>query len=197
MGIWPFKKKSADEALPLPPPPEEPGRIEIPSEIPPITFSGKFAREEAESGADVGPMEAVEEEASEVPESVAPRSIAFEEIKPLPQLGALPSLTPVEAPEESVPVETAPAAVEAALPGEIEVLAPVGPIYVSAEEYQRVLEDANVIRAKLLESEEVVKSIAELRKQEERELDTWRKALNDVERKLSAVDNLLERAKTR
>lgn len=207
MKLWPFKKKKEEEAaeeLPLPPPPEEPvaGAADIPSDIPPIRGGAPSAPEEHE----IEEAEELETPAAPVPvDGAEPMPIQHPlefEVPPTPeQLAeqplALPEPETAEADEEA-PEPFAQAAVEHApeiSTPEVELPAPSGPLFIPSQEYEKVLDDSNLIRAKLLESQHIVKSIQELRNAEDKELESWRKAIDSVERKLSYVDEVLAKSK--
>ncbi|MBS3147920.1 hypothetical protein J4219_03475 [Candidatus Woesearchaeota archaeon] len=66
--------------------------------------------------------------------------------------------------------------------------------FVAVEDYRRIVNDTNVVRSKLLDAENFVKRLTELRTDEERSLEKWRSQLEDVEKKLGYVDQLIEKA---
>ncbi len=90
----------------------------------------------------------------------------------------LPELQPVEEPFERETVRK-----------------PIGPTFVSVDEYRNILDNSNRIRAKLSEAEEFMHRLDEVKAEEEKTFDKWRGQLEDVERKLAHIDRLIERAK--
>ena len=65
------------------------------------------------------------------------------------------------------------------------------PIFVRIEEYDEVLETLSSTKAKLEDAKNVLSNIIELKEQEDSEIEAWKVGLDDVEKKLEYVDNLL------
>lgn len=65
------------------------------------------------------------------------------------------------------------------------------PVFVKIDEYKDVLDIVNSIKMKLTESKEVLSQIADLKAEEDAEIDNWKADLEDVERKMAFVDSTL------
>ncbi len=169
MGLFGFLKKKKEE-LPLPPPPSPP-------DLPPIL------KGDIES---IRPSETTEE---------AP----MPEFAPMPELPEMPErLLPAPAGEKevmvfdrTVPKEEIP---EPEPVAEVVRHMPVQPTFVAVEDYKRIINDTNVVRSKLMEAENFVRRLGDLKNEEERAFDKWRSQLEDVEKKLSYVDKLIAKA---
>jgi len=74
------------------------------------------------------------------------------------------------------------------------VRAPIKPAFVAVDDYHKIINDTNTVRAKLLEAEQFVKRLTDIKNEEERAFDKWRGQLEDVEKKLSYVDELIAQA---
>lgn len=179
-----FKKKKKKEAPELPPPPKPPS--------------------EEENVRKLGDIPAIKpkEVPEETPEPEAtPTPVPTPELPPLPKPEEKPAEIPTPEIPTPQPVEWKPEEiprVEEALPIEEKperARKPVGPVFVAMDEYQKILDDSNKVRAKLMEAEEFIKRLQELKDEEEKTFDRWRAHLEDVERKLTRIDKLLGKAK--
>ncbi|MBW2970180.1 hypothetical protein KY309_03190 [Candidatus Woesearchaeota archaeon] len=111
------------------------------------------------------------------------------EIGPEPEIPELPPALP--APEiYKKPAEPAWEKEEE----KIEVRPPLKPTFVAIEDYKRIINDTNTIRAKLMEAENFVRKLGDLKNEEERAFEKWRTQLEDVEKKLGYVDQLIAKA---
>lgn len=108
----------------------------------------------------------------------------------------------MEAPEAPAPEEIEP--ISAPEPVKIEVieedeapekprkaLSKEGPVFVSMQDYQAILSGVNSIKSKLGEVDDSFKKLNHIKAGQEKELEDWRKALEDVQRKLTYVDEVL------
>ncbi|MBS3125376.1 hypothetical protein J4211_03955 [Candidatus Woesearchaeota archaeon] len=68
------------------------------------------------------------------------------------------------------------------------------PAFIAVEDYKRIVNDTNSIRAHVMNAEGFAKKLTELKADEERALERWRSHLEDVEKKLAYVDQLIEKA---
>jgi len=68
------------------------------------------------------------------------------------------------------------------------------PAFVAIEDYKRIINDTNIIRSKLMDAETFVKRLGDLKNEEERSFERWRTQLEDVEKKLNYVDQLIAKA---
>jgi len=69
-----------------------------------------------------------------------------------------------------------------------------GPAFVAVEDYKTIINDTNIIRSKLMAAETFVKNLSDLKNEEEKSFEKWRKQLEDVEKKLTYVDQLIAEA---
>lgn len=167
MGLFGFLKKKKDE-LPLPPPPSPP-------DIPTIL------KGDIES---IRP-EMAEEYAPEMPEMHPMEEFAPERLLPAPAGEKEVMVFDRTVPREEFEAEPAP---------EVVRHMPVQPTFVAVEDYKRIINDTNVVRSKLMEAENFVRRLGDLKNEEERAFDKWRSQLEDVEKKLSYVDKLIAKA---
>ncbi len=70
----------------------------------------------------------------------------------------------------------------------------IKPTFVAVEDYKRIINDTNTIRSKLMEAENFVRRLSDLKNEEERAFEKWRTQLEDVEKKLNYVDQLIAKA---
>lgn len=68
------------------------------------------------------------------------------------------------------------------------------PAFVAVEDYKRIINDTNTIRSKLMDAENFVRRLGDLKNEEERSFERWRTLLEDVEKKLNYVDQLVAKA---
>lgn len=66
--------------------------------------------------------------------------------------------------------------------------------FVSVADYKKIVSESNVIRSRLMNADNFVKKLVDLKAEEERALERWRSQLEDVEKKLAYVDQLVEKA---
>jgi hypothetical protein len=197
-----LKKKRPESTLELPPPPSPPGFERPAGDIPPIQplagpeelpeapsmpefpAAPTFEHEPAHEGA--GEVELPEVPAPELPEAPVPEEPQPVEEAPEPM--PVPELTPVEEqPEVAIADRT--------LEGREMVRKPLGPTFVSVDEYRAIMENSNRVRAKLMEAEGTMRRLSEIKGEEEKTFDRWRAQLEDVERKLAHVDRVIAKAK--
>ena len=65
------------------------------------------------------------------------------------------------------------------------------PVFVKIDEYKDIVDIMVLMREKLRQAKFLLDKIAELKAQEDAELATWAKELEDVEARVSAVDKSL------
>jgi hypothetical protein len=65
------------------------------------------------------------------------------------------------------------------------------PRFVAVNDYQEVLSSINYVRGKLGEAEELVRKLNEIKAVEEKSFEAWRNQLEDVQRKLAYVENVV------
>ena len=64
-------------------------------------------------------------------------------------------------------------------------------VFVKISEYNDILDIIALINEKVAEARIILGKINDLKNQEDTELDTWKRALDDVERKLKYIDQTL------
>ena len=67
------------------------------------------------------------------------------------------------------------------------------PIFISVQDYEKIIHETKIIRAKLLESGEYLDHLDKIKSLYEKELDKLTKILEKVENKISAADKLISR----
>ncbi|VVB81633.1 Uncharacterised protein [uncultured archaeon] len=108
-----------------------------------------------------------------------------------PPLPELPPALPAPAREEEVPVFDR----TISKPEKLETVRPtIKPTFVAVEDYKRIINDTNMIRGKLMEAENFVRRLGDIKNEEERAFEKWRTHLEDVEKKLGYVDQLIAKA---
>jgi len=65
------------------------------------------------------------------------------------------------------------------------------PVFVKIDEYKDIMDMMSLVREKLRQAKFLLDKIAELKAQEDSELATWAKELEDVESRVSAIDKTL------
>lgn len=68
------------------------------------------------------------------------------------------------------------------------------PMFVSVNDYQEVLGSIGYIRGKLSEADVLIKKLNELKTSEERSFEQWRGQLEDLQRKLAYVEDVIAAA---
>ena len=65
------------------------------------------------------------------------------------------------------------------------------PVFVKIDEYKDIMDIMTLMREKLRQAKFLLDKIAELKAQEDSELATWAKELEDVESRVSSIDKTL------
>jgi len=65
------------------------------------------------------------------------------------------------------------------------------PLFVSAGEYQEVLTSIAYVRAKLGEADELIKKLNDVKSKEEKGFEQWQAQLEDLQRKLAYVEDVI------
>lgn len=175
-----FKKKNDSANLEMPLPPEE-KHVPV-GDFPSIRPSEEFPVPKEEPPSDFPEMESREEE-SFLPEPPRPEDVLKEELP-----------VPSKILDES---EAAPEVFDRTI--EEEVPMPVSrprlkPIFVGVDEYSKINEDANVIRGKIMEADDFVKRLNQLKTKETELISNWKSRLEDLDKKLNFVDELVGKA---
>ena len=138
---------------------------DIPSDIPPIHADGE------EQASELGQIEQNEESI----QAVSDRGQEEYEGNAI-SLPARPLQDPVEQEESSI-TRPIPAT-----------------MFISVSDYRTILTGVNTIRSRLSEVDHVLSRLSTIRTEEEHHLSRWRQELEDVERKLNAVDHIIAKA---
>lgn len=65
------------------------------------------------------------------------------------------------------------------------------PVFVKLDEYKDIMDIMSLLREKVRQSKFLLDKIAELKSQEDAELATWAKELEDVEQRITVIDRTL------
>lgn len=70
-----------------------------------------------------------------------------------------------------------------------------GPIFVSSDDYRKIMDKAHSIKDRLTSAEELFQKIGELKMQEEKEFEKWRNHLETIEKQLSNAETMIAQAR--
>lgn len=199
-----FGKKKQSMTMPeLPPPPSPPGfeapqgDIPViqsrsgPDELPEFPAAPSFEHEPEHA------VDLPEPPAPDMPEAPAPKNgeEAHDAFEP-PQFAERQTYAELQEPEDARAVQplVEEPAMSAFEPRET-LRKPVGPAFVSVDEYRNIMDQSNRVRDKLTESEQFVHRLHEIKAEEEQVFAKWRGQLEDVERKLGHIDRVIAKAK--
>lgn len=173
MGMFDFLKKKKETELPLPPPPSAPD----------IQFQG-----------DIEPIRAPEmpQQAMQVEEK---HELDLPELPPaLPAPRAdIRSMAPMPEEEHETPKNII---YDRTInpPEEKPVIRTEKPTFVAVDDYRKIITDTNTVRAKLMNAENFARRLSDIKNTEERAFEKWRGYLEDVEKKMNYVDQLIAKA---
>jgi len=173
MGMFDFLRKKKETELPLPPPPSAPD-MTFQSDIEPIRApQTEIPGEKAQ--------EIHELDLPELPPALpAPRT----DIKPI----QMPIEKEHEEPKDIIydktinPQEEKP------------VIRTEKPSFIAVDDYRRIITDTNTVRAKLMNAENFARRLSDIKNAEERAFEKWQGYLEDVEKKMNYVDQLISKA---
>ena len=182
------KKHEIEEEVELPPPPAPPADLtatsapeeeEKPIEFPEIKpslpdFPSREMPEEKEYIEDIH-----EAEMPRLPEHPTFAEQEFPEIKP--------DFTPKAVFDRTIEEVTE-------KPEEIVRPQEIKPMFVAVEDFKNLAANTNFVRSKLVEAEEYLQRLTDLKNQELKAFDKWRKTLENVENKLSYIDKVIAEA---
>lgn len=174
MGLFGFGKKRQED-LPLPPPPSPP-------ELQPLLRGDIDEIRPPEAPSPMPEMPPFEEHEEELPE-LPPALPAPTSMQRMPSAGEEEVVydRTIQQPVEEMPIRE----VVRAMPK---------PAFVAVEDYKRIINDTNTIRSKLMDAENFVRRLGDLKNEEERSFERWRTLLEDIEKKLNYVDQLIAKA---
>jgi hypothetical protein len=186
------KEETAEEDFELPPPPAPPADLTAPSapveEEAPIEFPEiKPEKEKAYKMPEFPELPSEEHYVEDIHEAEKPMlpehpSLAepeFPEVKP--------GLTPRKIFDRTIQEVTE-------KPEELVRHEEVKPIFVAVDDFKSLAANTNFIRSKLVEAEEYLQRLTDLKNQELKAFDKWKKTLENVESKLSYVDKVIAEA---
>lgn len=208
MAVFDFLKKKKAKKLPLPPPPSPPGKVQgdfepirpaAPKESPELPEPPQLQGSQGMPQFPEMPLTQSEPfdfpELPELPEAPGPgvprmpntpQSPRME--APMPPAPRTPPLAPEPArsfePHDQPDFESVPE--HRAIPARS---------FVSIDDYKKIVSETNNIRSRLVNADNYVKKLSDLRQGEERALKMWHEQLEKVEKKLSYVDELIASAK--
>lgn len=126
-----------------------------------------------------------------MPESSEMSSLEFPDSPPMPEspeVGNVPKEDEAEESDMMKPMETQEESEQP--PAETtEVKPQEGPIYIKIDKYGEVLKEINKIKADFEKSENVLSSMVEIKASEDKELESWKRSLEDIKNKLSFIDS--------
>lgn len=65
------------------------------------------------------------------------------------------------------------------------------PVFVKIDDYKNIIEVLDLLKMKLAEARQSLEKIAELKSQEDAELEQWESELGEIERKIDFIDSTL------
>jgi hypothetical protein len=176
MGMFDFLKKRKETELPLPPPPSAPD----------MTFQS-----------DIEPIRAPQ---AEMPHETMPPVEETHDLD-LPELPpALPApradIRPIQMPVEEEHEEPKDIIYDRTINPQEEkpVIRTEKPSFIAVDDYRRIITDTNTVRAKLMNAENFARRLSDIKNTEERAFEKWQGYLEDVEKKMNYVDQLIAKA---
>lgn len=186
MGLFGKKKK---EELPLPPPPPRPVPERPTGDIEPIRPQ--------EDSYELPPLPDLPEETYSEPPYPKPAEFPeprFEAPKfPEPE-HSFPEPRFAEFEEQSYPERRFESPVR-----EEEVIEPPRRVlpsksFVSVQDYKRIIGESNLVRDKVMEAESLIRELKDIKDNEDKLFQKWREHAEQIEKKLSYVDQVLSKA---
>ena len=186
-----FKKKKENNAeVELPPPPMPPeaqrpalGKLEELPELPEIEPAFPEIKQEKPRFPEM-PEEAPEH--VEIPQVNEHPTFMRRELQ-IPDIHTEERFTPKEIFDKTIK-DTAPTRAAVLQSREIK------PMFVAVDDYSTLQTNTNFVRTKLIEAEEYLQRLTDLKNQELKAFDKWRKTLEQAESKLSYVDKVIAEA---
>jgi hypothetical protein len=65
------------------------------------------------------------------------------------------------------------------------------PVYVKIEEYKEVLDVIELIKTKLIQANNLLNKITDLKNEEDNEIEIWKNNIEEIERKIDDIDESL------
>ena len=109
-----------------------------------------------------------------------------------PQFPALPDFPEIRPKQEVSATEKIIRKVGHAIPKVKEVhMKPTSPMFISSSDYKKINDDVREIQSKIHEANDCIQNLENLKQEHERVLENWRNHLEDVERKMSKIDDII------
>jgi len=122
----------------------------------------------------------------------------FPPIKPAQEVPPVQTPFPQQTFKPPMIVETKPQPKRVVLPKPVEkapvLHTPTKQLFISVSDYKRILAGVNNVRSKLGEADEVLSQLNSIKNQEQQHFERWRMQLEDIEKKLSYVDQVIAKA---
>jgi hypothetical protein len=188
MALFGFLKKGKAKAVAMPEPPKPPAGMQLRIELP---KSGRHADDLEKTISPLGTplfpeipkLELPELEPAEGEKGIPPVQLEVPMLEPVPE--HLPEIeefeTPAEVPEELPELESF----------AYEPRAKKAPLFINVGIYSEMIEQLNTTRAKLNEYASAATRVIEARARKDAAMEKWRNSLEDIERKLLAIDKIL------
>ena len=65
------------------------------------------------------------------------------------------------------------------------------PVFVKVDEYKEILDVLDMIKSKIKEIRDTLRSINALRNEEDAELAMWNNTINEIEKKIDGIDRIM------
>lgn len=65
------------------------------------------------------------------------------------------------------------------------------PVFIKIDNYKEVLEIMAVLRTKVVQARNILAKINEVKEQENEEIAAWQSSIEDVEKRIEGIDNIL------
>lgn len=66
------------------------------------------------------------------------------------------------------------------------------PVYIKIDEYKDVMDIINLVKKKIIEAKRTLREIDELKNKEDQEIGIWHASLDDIEKRVELIDQILE-----
>lgn len=183
-----FKKKKEDKkevALPPPPLPPE-AKASMPEKIKDLPELPEIEPELPMQEPVLPELSSKDAEHFKIPTAKEHPTFMRRELD-IPDIHAKESMTPAPVFDKTIK-EFAPSREAVIKPKEVKQM------FVAVDDYSALKSDTNFVRSKLVEAEEYLQRLTDLKNQEMKAFDKWRKTLEQAESKLSYVDKVIAEA---
>lgn len=66
------------------------------------------------------------------------------------------------------------------------------PVYIKIDEYKDIIDIINLLKKKINEAKRTLAEINDLKNKEDQEIAVWHSSLNDIEKRIDLIDQILE-----